>query len=60
VTGVIATRGDEEITVSAKAVIIATGSISANETLKKRFYPGEDMTNVHIMAAAMSHPTGTV
>jgi fumarate reductase flavoprotein subunit len=58
VTGVLATRGDEELRVSAKAVIIATGSISGNETLKARFYPGEDMTNVHIMAAAMSHPTG--
>jgi fumarate reductase flavoprotein subunit len=58
VTGVLATHGKEELRVSAKAVIIATGSISSNEALKARFYPGEDMTNVHIMAAAMSHPTG--
>jgi fumarate reductase flavoprotein subunit len=57
VTGVLATCGDEEIRISAKAVIIATGSISSNDALKARFYPGEDLTNVHIMAE-MPHNTG--
>jgi fumarate reductase flavoprotein subunit len=58
VTGVVATQGNEELRVSAKAVIIATGSISSNAALKARFYPGQDLTNVHIMAQAYSHTTG--
>jgi flavocytochrome c len=58
VTGVLATHGGEEQIISAKAVIIATGSISSNEALKARFYPGQDLSNVHIMAAAYSHTTG--
>ncbi|MBN1626576.1 MAG: FAD-dependent oxidoreductase, partial [Deltaproteobacteria bacterium] len=58
VTGVLATRGDEELRISAKAVILATGSISSNDALKGRFYPGQDMSNVHIMAEAYSHATG--
>ena len=49
VTGVVATHGDEELRISAKAVIIGTGSISGNDKLKARFYPGEDMSHVHIM-----------
>ncbi len=49
VTGVVAAHGDEELRISAKAVIIASGSISGNDKLKARFYPGEDMSNVHIM-----------
>jgi fumarate reductase flavoprotein subunit len=49
VTGVMATHGDEELRISAKAVIIGTGSISGNDKLKARFYPGEDMSNVRIM-----------
>lgn len=49
VTGVLATHGDEELRISAKAVIIGTGSISGNDKLKARFYPGEDMSHVHIM-----------
>jgi len=51
VTGVVATHGDEELRISAKAVIIGTGSISGNDKLKARFYPGEDMSHVHIMGA---------
>jgi fumarate reductase flavoprotein subunit len=58
VTGVVATQGNEEVKISAKSVIIATGSISSNAALKARFYPGQDMTNVHIMAAAYPHTTG--
>lgn len=58
VTGVLATHGNEELRISAKTVIIATGSISNNAALKARFYPGQDMTNVHIMAAAYPHTTG--
>jgi fumarate reductase flavoprotein subunit len=51
VTGVVATHGDEELRISAKAVILATGSISSNDTLKARFYPGEDMSHVRIIGA---------
>jgi fumarate reductase flavoprotein subunit len=58
VTGVLATQGDEELRISAKAVIIATGSISGNAALKARFYPGQDLSNVHIMAEAFPHTTG--
>lgn len=58
VAGVLATQGDEELRISAKSVIIATGSISGNDALKARFYPGQDMSNVHIMAEAYSHNTG--
>jgi fumarate reductase flavoprotein subunit len=57
VTGVLASRGDKDIRVSARAVIICTGSISANEQLKARFYPGGDLSNVHIMAN-YPHNTG--
>jgi fumarate reductase flavoprotein subunit len=49
VTGVVARHGDEELRITAKAVIIGTGSISGNDKLKARFYPGEDMSNVYIM-----------
>jgi succinate dehydrogenase/fumarate reductase flavoprotein subunit len=49
VTGVVATHGDEELRISAKAVIIATGSISGNDQLRARFYPGEDYSHVYIM-----------
>jgi len=57
VVGVQATQGDKKIEISAKAVIIATGSISGNNELKARFYAGQDMSNVHIMAD-MPHNTG--
>jgi fumarate reductase flavoprotein subunit len=50
VVGVLAAHGDEEIKVFAKGVIIATGSISSNKALLARFYPGEDLSNVKIMA----------
>ena len=58
VTGVLATHEDEELNISAKAIIIATGSISKNDKLKSRFYPGQDLSNVHIMASAYPHTTG--
>jgi len=58
VNGVLATCGDEDLRISAKAVIIGTGSISGNAELKARFYPGEDMSNVHIMAEDFPHTTG--
>ena len=44
VCGVTAVDKDgEEITVNAKAVVLATGSISANKELIKRFYRGEGL-----------------
>ncbi len=57
VVGVQATQGEKKIEIPARAVIIATGSISSNDKLKARFYPGQDMSNVHIMAA-LPHNTG--
>jgi fumarate reductase flavoprotein subunit len=51
VIGVEATHGSEELRITAKAVIIGTGSISASDKLKARFYPGEDQSNVYIMGA---------
>jgi fumarate reductase flavoprotein subunit len=57
VVGVEATRGGGKIEIPAKSVIIATGSISNNDALKARFYPGQDLGHVHIMAQ-MPHNTG--
>jgi fumarate reductase flavoprotein subunit len=58
VNGVLARRGDEEWHIETKAVIIATGSISANRDLIQRFYGGEnDMSHVRIMAN-VPHNTG--
>lgn len=57
VIGVLATSGNEELRISAKAVIIGTGSISSNDELKARFYPGEDLSHVTIMAN-QGFPTG--
>jgi fumarate reductase flavoprotein subunit len=57
VVGVLATRGDDELKIFAKSVIIATGSISSNKALLARFYPGEDLSNVKIMAN-VPHNTG--
>jgi fumarate reductase flavoprotein subunit len=57
VVGVLATHGDEELKISAKCIIIATGSISSNKALLARFYPGQDMSKVKIMAGAV-HNTG--
>lgn len=57
VTGVEAAAGDEKLVVSAKAVILATGSITANPELRARFYPGEDMSNMYL-AGAQQFATG--
>ncbi len=57
VCGVIASRGDEEIRISAKSVVLATGSISNNKELIARFYQGEDYGDIRIMAR-VPHNTG--
>ena len=57
VVGVLAIRGDGELKINSKCVIIATGSISSNDALKARFYPDEDLANVQIMAN-VPHNTG--
>lgn len=43
--------------ISADNILIATGSISANEALLKKFYPGEDLSHTKIMAR-VPHNTG--
>ncbi|OGO19647.1 MAG: hypothetical protein A2144_13320 [Chloroflexi bacterium RBG_16_50_9] len=57
VVGVLAAHGNEELKILAKCVIIASGSISSNKALLARFYPGQDLSNVRIMAC-MPHNTG--
>lgn len=47
----------EEWIIHAKKVILATGSISANKELIKRFYGEDDLSNVRIMAD-VPHNTG--
>lgn len=62
VVGVYAVRPDADgkesgILIRARSVIIATGSISANKELIKRFYAGTNYGNVRIMAN-VPHNTG--
>jgi len=57
VVGVQAECKGEPLEVRAKQTIIATGSISANEALLKKFYPGQDLSHVKIMAR-VPHNTG--
>jgi succinate dehydrogenase/fumarate reductase flavoprotein subunit len=57
VVGVLATHDDEELKISAKCVIIATGSISSNKALLARFYPGQNLDDIKIMAK-VPHNTG--
>ena len=51
VNGVIATQRDKEIKINAKSVIIATGPISGNKDLMKKYYPNVDFENIKIMSA---------
>jgi len=57
VTGVLADGADGEVEVKAGAVILCTGSISSNKALLDRFYNGENLKNVKIMAQ-IPHNTG--
>jgi fumarate reductase flavoprotein subunit len=57
VVGVLATRGNRELEIQAKSVIIATGSIAYSKELLERFYPGKDFSHVKIMNA-VPHNTG--
>lgn len=57
IVGVEAEGPDGPLTVHAKAVILATGSISANQELVNRFYQGTEYQDVHIMAQ-VPHNTG--
>lgn len=57
VCGVEAVGPDGPMTVRAKAVVLATGSISSNEALIRRFYGTEDYKDVRIMAR-VPHNTG--
>ena len=51
VTGVLATRNGVELRFAAKSVIIATGPISGNKELIKRYYPHINFENIKIMSA---------
>lgn len=53
VAGLVATKKGETLRIGAKAVIIATGSITANEALRKKFYPEKDFSKTAITAC---HP----
>ena len=57
INGVVAETKDEEIVIHAKAVILATGSISANQELIRHFYASDEYKDVHIMAN-IPHNTG--
>ena len=53
VIGVVATQKEQELRIGAKAVIVATGSITANEELRKKFYPEKNFEKTEITAC---HP----
>lgn len=57
ICGVEANGPDGPLTVHAKAVILATGSISSNQELVHRFYQGSEYDDIHIMAQ-VPHNTG--
>lgn len=57
IVGVEADGPDGPEIIHAKAVILATGSISSNKELVQRFYQGTEYENVHIMAQ-VPHNTG--
>ena len=57
VCGVLVERDGKEIALHAKSVILATGSMSANKDLIRRFFPGTGYDEVKIMAA-MPFSTG--
>ena len=57
VVGVEAEGPDGPLTVRAGAVVLATGSISSNQDLIRRFYASEEYRDIHIMAN-VPHNTG--
>lgn len=57
IVGVEAEGPEGAVTVHAKAVVLATGSISSNKELVRRFYKGSEYDDVHIMAQ-VPHNTG--
>lgn len=58
VVGVLAENGGgETVQVNAKAVVLASGTISGNKKLIRRFFPEDDYTNLKIMAN-LPHSTG--
>lgn len=57
VTGVEAEGPEGTVTVTAKSVVLATGSISSNKELIARFYNGDDYKDIKIMAN-VPHNTG--
>ena len=57
ICGVVYEKNGEEFSVEVNAVILATGSISANKELLKRFYNGDQYRNMRIMAD-VPHNTG--
>jgi succinate dehydrogenase/fumarate reductase flavoprotein subunit len=57
VVGVEAEGPDGPVIVHAKAVILATGSISSNQQLIRRFYQSEEYKDIRIMAN-VPHNTG--
>ena len=57
IIGVEAEGPDGALTVHAKAVILATGSISCNKELVRRFYQGSEYDDIHIMSQ-VPHNTG--
>lgn len=57
VIGVQAETKGEVFEVFADHILIATGSISANDALLKKFYPGQDLSHTKIMAR-VPHNTG--
>ena len=57
VTGVEAESEQESYEITAKTVVIATGSISHSKELLHRFYPHLDFSDIYI-SAAFTHNTG--
>ena len=57
VCGVIAEGPDGEMTVKSDAIVLATGSISSNKELIKRFYQSDEYADIRIMAS-IPHNTG--
>lgn len=57
VVGVEAESPEGALTVHAGAVVLATGSISSNQQLIRRFYASDEYKDIHIMAN-VPHNTG--
>ena len=56
VTGVLADQKGKDLRIAAKSVIIATGSITRNEELLKRYYPEVSFENIKLIP--LPHSTG--